>query len=78
MSLLKQDIIRKRRVNKLPKLEKFKARDNKEYEIKAIIDYLVYSKETNGQMPGLYYFILWKSYPEEKSTWELLAIVMHF
>ncbi len=50
-----------------PKKE-FEAIDNKKYEVKIIIDSAIYSKEmTNGQMLGLYYLILWKSYSEEKS-----------
>ncbi len=49
MSLLKQDTIKKGRVNEKillesEKEEEFKAGDNKKYEIKAIIDNIVYSK----------------------------------
>ncbi len=46
MSLLKQDITKERQVDKaLPELEKdveFEAAGNKEYEVKAIIDSMVY------------------------------------
>ncbi len=64
MSLLEQDITRKRRVDKaLPKSEKdvkFEARGNKEYEVKAIIDSAVYGQQANSnQMSGLYYLVLW-------------------
>ena len=59
MSLLKQDITRKKQVNNaLPKPKKFEIRDNKKYEIKAIINNTVYGKEANNQMPGFYSFIL--------------------
>ncbi len=54
--------------NALLELEKFEARNNKEYEIKAIIDSTVYGKKTNNQMPSLYYLVFWKGYTEEKST----------
>ncbi len=49
MLLLEQDITRKRWVNNvLPKPEKFEFRDDKEYEVKAIIDSVVYGKEANN------------------------------
>ncbi len=72
----------KRRVDSkaLPEPEKeleFGAGDNKEYEIKAIIDSAVYNQQANDQMPGLYYLILWKGYPEEENTWEPLLAVIH-
>ncbi len=43
-------------------------RDDKEYKVKAIINSAAYGKKTNNQMLGLYYLVLWKGYPEEKST----------
>ena len=47
MSLLKQDIIKKGHIDKaLPKSEKdleFEAGDKKEYEVKTIIDSIMYS-----------------------------------
>ncbi len=38
----------------------FDARGNKEYEIEAIIDSVVYGQQANNsnQMPGLYYLVL--------------------
>ena len=55
--------MKKRQVNNqvLPKLEKylkFKAKDNKEYEVKVIIDSAVYGQQANNQMPGFYYLVL--------------------
>ncbi len=38
---------------------------------------MVYSKEINNQLPGLYYLILWKGYSEEKSTWEPSVVVIY-
>ena len=68
MSLLEQDTTRKRQVDKaLPELEKeleFKTGGNKEYKIKIIINNVVYSQEKNNQMPGFYYLVSWKGYPE--------------
>ena len=64
MSLLEQDITKRGRIDNkaLPKPEKdleFKARGDKEYEVKAIIDNAVYGQQVNSnQMPGLYYIIL--------------------
>ena len=66
MSLLKQDIIKKKQLDNqvnqaLPKLKKnlkFEVGDNKKYEVKTIIASIIYSKQTNNQIPGLYYLIL--------------------
>ena len=72
MSLLKQDSTRKKQVNNAlsepEKLLKFKARDNKQYEVKAIINSTIYGQQANNQMPDLYYLVLWKSYLEEENT----------
>ena len=74
MLLLEQDIIKKTQIDKaLPDPRKeleFKAGDNKEYEIKAIINSAMYGKQANdsNQMPDFYYLVLWKDYPEEKKT----------
>ena len=52
MSLLEQDITRKKQVDKtLPESEKdleFKAGDNQEYEIKAIIHSAVYGQQAHN------------------------------
>ena len=79
VSLLEQDTTRKGRINELfPEPEpEFDAGDNKEYEVEAIKDSAVYAKEAEGHLPGLYYLISWKSYPEEESTWEPSSAVMY-
>ena len=59
MLLLEQDITKKRRMNE-PFLEpepKFDAGDNKEYEVKAIIDITIYTKKAKRHLPGLYYLV---------------------
>ncbi len=72
VSLLEQDITRRERVDKaLPEPEKdleFEAGGDKEYEVEAIIESIVYGQQTNDQMPGLYYLVLWKGYLEEENT----------
>ncbi len=57
---------------------KFEIGGNKEYEVEAIINSVVYSQQANSnQMPGLYYLVLWKSYPEKENTWEPSLAVIH-
>ena len=79
VSLLEQDTTRKGRMNELfPEPEpEFDAGDNKEYEVEAIKDSAVYAKEAEGHLPGLYYLVSWKDYPEEESTWKPSSAVMH-
>ena len=79
VSLLEQDTTKKGRMNELfPEPEpEFDVGNNKKYEIEAIKDSAVYAKEAEGQLPGLYYLISWKGYPEEKSTWEPSSAVIH-
>ncbi len=43
--------------------------EGKEYEVEAICNSSVYSRESNsGHPPGLYYLVSWKGYLEEKNT----------
>ena len=62
MSLLEQDTIRKERVDNKAFSEpekNFKAGDDKEYEVKTIIDSAVNGQRANkNQIPSLYYLIL--------------------
>ena len=70
VSLLEQDTTKKERVDKTTYLE-FKVGNNEEYEVKIIQDSAVYAIELEaGHLPGLYYLVNWKGYPEEESTWE--------
>ena len=55
----------------------FDASNNREYEVKAIIDSAVYTKEPERHLPGLYYLLSWKNYPEEESTWDPSSAIMH-
>lgn len=49
MSLLKQDVIKNKQINKLPEPEReFETRNNKKYKVKIIIDNIIYSKEINN------------------------------
>ena len=75
MSLLEQDTTKKERVDeKVTELD-FEAGDSKEYKVEAIWDSAVYARELEGHLPGLYYLVAWKGYPEKENTWEpVLAI----
>ena len=68
ISLLEEYITKKGQVNDM-QLE-FEAGDNKESEVKGIWDSVVYTKESAGQLPGLYYLFLWKGYPKKENTWD--------
>ena len=78
MSLLEQDITRKERVdNRVTKL-KFEAGNSEEYKVEIIWNSAVYASELESdQLPGLYYLVAWKSYPEKENTWEPLSVVQH-
>ena len=69
MSLLEQDTTRKGRVDeKTSQLEFEDDGEGEEYEVEAICDSAVYAKESeSGQLPGLYYLISWKGFPEEEN-----------
>ena len=75
VSLLERDTTKRGWVNDM-QLE-FKADNNKEYEIDGIWDSVVYAKESAGQLPGLYYLVLWKGYPEKENTWEPALAIQH-
>ena len=66
VSLLEQDTIRKGR--EFPVQEFEPSDDNKEYKVEAIQDSAVYAKEADEYLPGIYYLVAWKGYPEEKNT----------
>ena len=71
ISLLEQNTRKKGQVNDKSLNFEFETSDDKEYEIDGIWDSLVYARESvTEQLPGLYYLVLSKNYPEEKNTLE--------
>ena len=77
MSLLEQDTTRKGRVDD-ENVELDAGDENGEYEVEAIRDSEVYARESeSGHLPGLYYLVSWKGYPEEENTWEPASAVQH-
>ena len=79
VSLLEQDTTKKERVNDTQLDFEFEAGNNEKYEVDGIWDSTVYAKKsTTGQMPGLYYLVLWKGYPKEENTWEPVSAIQHF
>ena len=76
VSLLEQNTPRKKRVKKVPELNT--GDNSEEYKVEAIWDNMVYAIESElGYLPGLYYLVAWKVYPEEENTWELVLVVQH-
>ena len=77
MSLLEQDITRKGQVDN-ENVELDAGNENGEYEVETIRDSDVYARELKlGHLPGLYYLVSWKRYPEEENTWEPASTVQH-
>lgn len=78
MSLLEQNITRKKQVNELLELEpKLNIAKNKEYKIETTKDSIVYTSEEKRDLPRLYYLLSLKNYPKDDSIWELALIVVH-
>ncbi len=80
VSLLEQDTTRKGRVDETTsRLEFENDGDGEEYEVEAIHDSAVYAKESDSghHLPGLYYLVSWKGYPEEENTWDPASAVLH-
>ena len=56
----------------------FEAGDDKKYKVEKIRDSAVYAMELEmGHLPGLYYLVDWKSYPEEENIWESASAMQH-
>ena len=68
VSLLKQDNIRKKRIDKRVIELELEAGDSKEYKVEAIWDSAVYANKAKGHLLDLYYLIAWKWYPEKENT----------
>ena len=79
MSLLEQDTTRKGRVHE-KNAEELDAGDNSgEYKVEAIQDSAVYARESKSDhLPGLYYLVSWKGYPEEENIWKPASAIQHF
>ena len=78
VSLLEQDSTRKERVDKWVTELELEAGNSQEYELKVIWDSAVYAnKSESGQLPGLYYLVVWKRYPKEENTWDPSSTIQH-
>ena len=69
MSLLEQNIRKRRQVDKITSQIDLEKGKNKRYKVKTICDGKIYTKELeNGHnLPGFSYLILWKGYPKEEN-----------
>ena len=78
VSLLEQDNTRKERVHEENAEELNDGDDSGEYKVEVIWDSAVYARESkSGHLPGFYYLVSWKRYPEEENTWEPASAVQH-
>ena len=80
-SLLEQNNTKKRWVDeKIAEQLEFEASsNNKTYKLESICNIAVYPTELEvSYLPSLYYLVLEKNYPKNKSTWEPRSIVQHF
>ena len=77
VSLLQQDITRKRQVDDKNAAELDAGYKSGEYEVEAIRESAVYAKKADGHLSRLYYLVAWKGYPEEENSWETSSTVMH-
>lgn len=57
ISMLEQDITKKKRINKFLSMSKFEIGNKKEYKIKAIRNSTIYAKKANKHLSGLYYLV---------------------
>ena len=57
MLLLKQDTTRKGQVSKKVLESNAGNKNSKEYEVEAIWDSAIYTKEAKGYLPGIYYLV---------------------
>ena len=62
--------MKKVRINDMQLDFEFEAGNDKKYEVDGIRDSSVYARESAGQLPKLYYLVLWKGYSEKENTWE--------
>ena len=51
--------------------------DSEEYEVEVICNSVVYARELEGHLPGFYYLVSWKGYPEEKNAWEPVSAIQY-
>ncbi len=75
MSLLKYDIIKKVRVDKITTQQEFESSNDKDYKIKRIWNSTVYTRKSENHLVGFYYYILWKRYLKEENTWEFILAI---
>lgn len=79
MSLLEHTTTRKEWEDETNSQLKFEADDKgKKYEVERIWDNAVYAKKLGSHLPGFYYLVLWKVYPEEENTWEPALAMQYF
>ena len=77
VSLLEQDITRKRRVDDENATE-LDTDNSEKYKVEAIWDNAVYVRESeSGHLQGFYYLVSWKEYAKEENTWEPVSAVQH-
>ena len=68
VSLLEKNTTKKGQADKVTSQIELDKSDSEKYKVEAICDNAFYTNESEGPLPGLYYLISWKNYPEEENT----------
>lgn len=69
MLLLKYNTTKKKQVDENTTQLEFEAGNKYKYNVERICNRIIHAKELKaGHLPGFYYLVSWKNYPNDKNT----------